>query len=116
MFDHVINIPPMGDDTMDRLARKISNDELMISRIKYMADGNIGAINVIAEMYEDPILGSLCLGMLMAFEIKGSMLWLLYKDVNGQDVKKMMSMIQDDDKALVALEALPYAHYKRPKK
>lgn len=112
MFDRVITIPPMSDDALRVIAEQITDDPTMIHNMIGLADGNIGAMNVIKNMYDhDATTASLCLGMLSAFNISGSMLWLLYKDVNGQDVSKMMDMIKNDYQAPKALAALPYSGY-----
>lgn len=116
MFDKVFTIPPMSDDVMQKLAEEISPDVTMQQTIKHMADGNIGAMNVIKAMFEeDPTMGPLTLGMCAAFDIKGSMLWLLYKDINGQDVVAMMNMITREDEAPRKLSELPYGGFKWPK-
>lgn len=116
MFDHVITIPPMEDDNVKKNIDGIANDEAYQKNLLYMIDGNPGAMTVIKEMHKkDPQVAPLCLGMLASFGIKGSMLWLLYKDVNKQDVFDMMAMIQNGDEAPKALAALPYGGFKWPK-
>jgi hypothetical protein len=115
MFDHVVTIPPMEDDSVRKGTGGITKDEAYQQNLLYMIQGNPGAMTVVREMHEkDPAVAPLCLGMLAAFDIKGPMLWLLYKDVNKQDVFQMMAMIQNGDEAPAALEALPYSGYKRP--
>lgn len=117
MFDQVITLGPMGDDSIRKILGSITNDERYMDNLIYMAKGNVGAANVLRDMHEkDPQVAPLCTGMLAAYNIMGPMLWLLYKDVNGQDAMKMMEMIQTDDEAPKALEALPYAQYERPKR
>jgi hypothetical protein len=116
LFDHVINIPPMGDDTMRQMANKITPDATMAANLVYIAEGNIGAMTVIEQMFKvDEDRAAYTLGLCTAWHITGSMLWLLYKDVNNKDVTAMMEMILKEG-AQDALQALPYGGYRKDKK
>lgn len=115
IFDHVINIPPMADDTMADMAKDITPDVTMQANIVYIAEGNIGAMNVMKCMfYVDEDRAAFSLGLCVAWKITGPMLWLLFKDVNNQDAEAMLKMIEKEE-AQSSLAALPYAHYKKEK-
>ena len=113
MFDHIINIPPMSDNSMAEMAQEITSDVTMQANIVHIAEGNIGAMNVMRNMFQtNESKAAFSLGLCAAWGITGSMLWLLYKDVNNQDVSVMMDMVIKDE-ARNKLEALPYGGYKR---
>lgn len=114
MFDNVITLGPLDNDTVRAALRGVSSDDEYIDKLVYMTDGNPGAMTAIVFMNDlDQSRAALCLGMCMAWKIKGPMLWLLFKDVCNKDVAKMMDMIELDQ-ATEALEGLHYARYKRP--
>lgn len=109
---NVITLGPLGDDAVSKSIGNLTSDERYRDNLLWMIEGNPGAMTVVKEMHEkDPAVAPLCIGMLAAYNIKGPMIWLLYKDVNKQDIFEMMSMIQDKDKAPEALAALPYSGF-----
>ena len=67
-----------------------------------MSEGNPGAVTVLMELYKetpetDPMSALGGLGPIMwldTFGIYGSRIWMLYKDVCGQDVEKTNWMIR----------------------
>jgi hypothetical protein len=77
------------------------NDTLMDVFVK-MSDGNPGALTVMSQLYQDVptidpmnIMGGL--GAIMELDslgIYGPRIWMLYKDVCGQDVEKTNWMIR----------------------
>lgn len=69
---------------------KINLDMSFMEMIMVMGEGNPGAITVLANMMkDDPIMGPLRILHLDHYEIRGSKLWMLYKDCCGQDLEKM---------------------------
>lgn len=67
-----------------------------------MSDGNPGAVTVLMELYDktpeiDPLSALGGLGAIMwldTFGIYGPRIWMLYKDVCGQDIAKTNWMIR----------------------
>lgn len=67
-----------------------------------LSEGNIGALTVIIELFKqgadidpDSLLGSL--GPILALdthEIYGPHIWMLYKDVCGQDIRVMVAILR----------------------
>jgi hypothetical protein len=74
----------------------------MLEIMMAMGEGNPGAIQVLCKLIEqaptidpDSALGSLGpLCMLDNLDIYGSRIWMLYKDVCGQDINKMMAVLR----------------------
>jgi hypothetical protein len=66
-----------------------------------MSEGNIGPLNVLIELIKlndtlDPggsLTGILIVLTLDDFEIYGPHIWVLYKDVCGQDIKKLVALV-----------------------
>ena len=73
-----------------------------ISAITKMSDGNPGAVTVLMELLNeggkidpDDFMGGL--GSVLALDtlgIYGSSIWVLYKDVCGQEVNKMIAVLR----------------------
>ncbi len=79
-----------------------------------LSDGNPGAASVMAQMLSrgaaidpDNILGSMGpILMLDTFKIYGPDIWILYKDVCGQDIVKTIAAIRSVQIGHVSLAAL----------
>ncbi len=78
-----------------------------------LAEGNPGAISVIVGILKDgewidPVgmggIGTLL--MLDTFHIYGSRIWMLYKDVCGQDIIKTMAVIRACQLGIIREDAL----------
>jgi hypothetical protein len=115
-MDHVFRLGPMGDNSLRQVAESFCKDKDMVENLVHMANGNIGAMTAMGKMYNyDESRASFALGLAAAFEIKGSMLWLLFKDVCGQDPTKVIEILNKEDEAPKALAALHYSGFKWPK-
>ncbi len=69
---------------------KINLDMSFMQMIMVMGEGNPGAITVLANMMnDDPIMGPIRILHLDHYEIRGSKLWMLFKDCCGQNLEKM---------------------------
>lgn len=70
--------------------------------VMVMAEGNPGAIRVMMELYEsEPTIdpdsmwrGLGCWFGLDTLDIYGSRIWMLYKDVCGQDIEKVHAVLR----------------------
>lgn len=66
---------------------RINLDSTPVEAATAMAEGNPGAISVIAQLLGTP-MGIIALCHLDDAEIYGSNIWVLYKDVCKQDITK----------------------------
>jgi hypothetical protein len=72
--------------------------DLMIS----MSEGNPGAITIMTSMMkEDPVHGILLILNLDDMNIRGTQIWIGYKDYCGEDIEKFMEAIKKRDPAMV---------------
>jgi len=72
-----------------------------------LMEGNPGAMSVIMSLVNvNPNL----LMLLHADGIKGSEIWLLYKDICGEDIDEMIHMMAYDE-AVDALKSVPYSKF-----
>lgn len=116
-MDRTFRLGPMGDDSMRQVAESFCEDKDMVENLVHMAQGNIGAMTAMGKMFVyDQTRAAFSLGLAAAFEIKGSMLWLLYKDVCGQNPQKTIEILNKEDEAPKALAALHYSGFEWPKK
>ncbi len=68
---------------------KINLGMSFMEMISVMSEGNPGAITVLAEIIKaDPITGVIKILNLDSLDIRGSKIWMLYKDCCGQDMDK----------------------------
>lgn len=79
---------------------RIEMHDSMQTAIVKMADGNIGAVTVLMEMlkqggkidpYTDPLILILHLDDMGVY---GSRIWMLYKDVCGQNLSKTLALVR----------------------
>ena len=57
-----------------------------------LSDGNIGAMNVITDLYSKR--GDKLLNTLLKFDIKGSKIWILYKDICREDMSVFIKLLE----------------------
>ena len=81
------------------MAKLELTDDLKTVMLK-LAEGNPGAIRVSIELFKaspivDPKVGAMTpLMWLDAWEIYGPQIWLLYKDICGEDIVRMLTVIR----------------------
>jgi len=86
---------------MAREALNVHDD--MLSVIMQMGEGNPGAIRVLMELMKaDQIDGFMRLLDLDDMNIRGSQVWLGYKDHCGEDMDTFMAAVRDRDKDMVS--------------
>lgn len=86
----------------------------IVEVIKALAEGNIGAVTVLTDMYKknaeiDPesFLGEFTgIMFLDEYEIYGSRIWMLYKDVCGQNLSHALGLIRATQLGLCNIEDL----------
>ena len=59
-----------------------------------MADGNPGAIVMLLQLLEQGSRGDIAVYLLNAYGIKGSDLWVLYKDLCGENIEKVINLVE----------------------
>jgi hypothetical protein len=92
------SIPKRREQMNDR----ITLDKTIIDNLTAMAEGNPGAITVLMRMYTegtaidpDSLLGSLGAIMLLdTFRVYGHRIWMLYKDVCGEDITHTIAVLR----------------------
>ena len=71
--------------------------EFMIRLVGEMSEGNPGAITVMTEMIKKDLLsGMASIFIIDDMNIRGSQIWICYKDVCNCDIDKLMKMLADD--------------------
>lgn len=85
-----------------------------LSAIKKMSDGNIGAVTVLIKILEqggkidpDDFMGGL--GGILSLDslgIYGSRIWILYKDICGEDVSMMLAVLRSHQLGYLASKTL----------
>ena len=82
------------------MSRLTSTDDAQSGIVK-LADGNPGAVRVLCELFHaspivDPIgvTGFAPLDWLDTWEVYGPHIWLLYKDICGEDIVQMLTAIR----------------------
>lgn len=96
---------------------RINIDMSTIDVITAMAEGNPGALRVLVEVIKatpevDPDsalgwLGPLC--TMDNLDCYGSKVWLLYKDICGQDVRHMIAVLRASQLGFVSRDAIKAA-------
>lgn len=76
-----------------------------IELILAMAEGNPGALSVLATLARDdgPLATGAMIGILDKMNIRGSQIWVAYKDFAGGDMVKLMKAVADNDPELIAV-------------
>jgi len=68
-------------------------EEFFRQRIVEMVQGNPGALNVLVGLMNAGHFGPI--GIVDREGIRGSDIWLLYKDCNGQDIARTAAALED---------------------
>jgi hypothetical protein len=85
---------------MKRIMNKIDLNDSLSSAMVKLSEGNPGAIAAMAALYkkEKEIAGALIPGfstlLLDSFGIYGPRIWMLFKDVCGQDARTMLTVLR----------------------
>lgn len=87
---------------MSNHKERIDLYDSMVSILTKMSDGNPGALTVLMRAMEDgpaidpqSALGDICVPLsLDTYGIYGSEIWVLYKDVCGQDLVMMLALLR----------------------
>jgi hypothetical protein len=74
-----------------------------------LASGNPGAITVIKLLLIRGIDGCKCINTLQTLNIKGPMIWMLYKDVCRQNLDKVISILSAYTNGKLTKEVLIHA-------
>ena len=80
---------------MERKER-ITLEMSLIDAVVALAEGNPGALTVLKKVLDtDPLEGFFKLLNFDSFGVYGSKIWMLYKDVCGEDLNKVLSLLDD---------------------
>ena len=79
---------------------KLSMNDSLINMAVKMAEGNPGAVRVISKILEDQG-GLFFLLDLDDMGMRGSQIWVAFKDYCGQDIEKLKQCLRDRDKKMV---------------
>jgi hypothetical protein len=74
----------------------MTRDEL-IEKMVNLSEGIIGATTVITQLYGEEMDGLVYLVDLEEQDIKGSSIWIAYKDICGCDINKMKIDLRSGD-------------------
>ncbi len=96
---------------------KIETTDTVQEAIIKMSDGNPGAVRVLCDVINngraidpDSAMGSFgSIAILDMLEIYGSGIWMLYKDVCGEDIVKMIAVLRAWQIGLVSASTITYA-------
>lgn len=86
---------------MTKERQKIGLNSSIRDALVIMAEGNPGAINVLVKLMEDPI-GFIDVLHLDDMNMRGSQIWVGYKDHCKQDIEAFRKCIRERDPAMVA--------------
>lgn len=86
---------------MNKERKEIQPTDSIQDVLVLLSEGNPGAARVLVEIYKDGPDGFLALMDLDDMNIRGSQIWLGYKDFAGQDLGKFISAIKSRDPELV---------------
>ena len=77
--------------------------------IIYLGQGNPGALTVITDIFTLGISGIEILETLTKLEIKGSLLWMLYKQVCKRNLEKMCNILTDYNDGNISSDIIIHA-------
>ena len=80
-----------------------------MEKLVELASGNPGAITVIKQLLRCGIDGCICINTLQTLNIKGPMIWMLYKDVCRQNLDKVISVLSAYTNGKLTKEVLIHA-------
>ena len=78
---------------MPATENRITEDMNMTDAVVAMAEGNPGAIRVMAELVNDGPVGLLTIAALDTKHVYGSQIWLIYSDKCGHDLRRFVEYI-----------------------
>ena len=82
--------------------KKIDLKTSILEVLTLMSEGNPGAANVLGQMMQkDPDTGLIKILHLDDMNIRGTQIWLGFKDHCGQDMERFMQAILDRDQQMV---------------
>jgi len=82
--------------------KEISLNSTLTDLMVLMSEGNPGAVTVMVAMIkEDPSLGMIHIISLDDMNIRGTQIWIGYKDYCDKDIKKFIEAIKKRDPAMV---------------
>ena len=75
----------------------------------HLGQGNNGALTVLRQLVLLGIDGVICMNTLKTLNIKGPMIWMLYKDVCREDIYKVTSILSAYTNGNLSEEDLIYS-------
>lgn len=82
--------------------KKLNATGTMMDVLMEMSEGNPGAISVLAQLLEgNPMDGFTSILALDDMNMRGSQIWVGYKDYCGQDIDKFRAAIKSRDQMMV---------------
>ena len=82
---------------------EINYDSPLTDVVALMAEGNIGALTVLIQLLKDKQNGLACLLHLDDMNIRGTQIWIGFKDCCKQDLEKFKERIKSRDAAMVEI-------------
>lgn len=92
-------------DAMGRETKRKSIDGLHgIELVMVMAEGNPGAVGVMTTMIRErgSVIASIMIRILDMMNIRGSQIWVAYKDYAGSDMNRLVDALSTNDSGLIA--------------
>jgi len=83
------------------MARKKLRMDNIQEAIFEMSEGNPGAVNVLCMLIKDDPMGFMDILNLDDMNMRGSQIWVAYKDHCKSDIEKLRTCLRDRDVALV---------------
>lgn len=89
-------------EAVDTVRKRIDPTQSVLQLIMMMSEGNPGAVNVISQMLkQDDVDGVFMLLHLDDMNIRGTQIWIGYKDHCKQDIKAFMECVKKRDKDMI---------------
>ena len=79
------------------------NSDTTLNVLLKLAEGNPGAISVLKQMLSSPDpMSSMLFVVLEDMNMRGSQIWVGYKDHCGENLEKFMQCLKDNDPKMIA--------------
>lgn len=95
----IFTLGPMGDDRISEVAREAGVSDGQVDSITELAEGNPGAVMVLAALVNGGHSDSLA--RFAAAQLCGVRIWVAFKYVCGQHVDVLVARLAQDPSALV---------------
>lgn len=90
-----IHLGSLSDDSIKKMASQTTLDADLVDALTTLAQGNPGALTAMSALVKDSEFTPVDLAILQAAQLRGSDIWIGYKDICGYDIAKFRQMLSD---------------------